>query len=277
MFRKIALSLAITSLVMGAQAQKLQKGQKVETVVNMKMNMNIEMMGQNVDNTTETTNTNDIEVKEASDKGFVVASTTRRIIMKANAMGQDISFDSDKKEDLDGQMGQAMKGAIGKTDEFQVDNQGVLTDVKMAEREGQAGGFGDMVNVGAAMAKGQQFPLIMPGNGKKFKVGDTWSDSAGTSETVKTYTNYVIKSISGNEMVVGLTGKLAKSGVVQQQGMEIQMDLNGDFTGDSSYDTASGLLTKNTTVMDMKGSLGLMGQSAPLTMKTTITTVVNKK
>ena len=56
-----------------------------------------------------------------------------------NAMGQDMKFDSDKKEDMDGQMGQAFKGKIGVPREFTVNKEGIITAVKnkMKKRKNQ--------------------------------------------------------------------------------------------------------------------------------------------
>jgi hypothetical protein len=77
-------------------------------------------------------------------------------------------------------------------------------------------------------------------------------------------------------MFVTFTGTLAKNGTIEQQGMEIQMDITGDIKGDATYDAGTGLLKNNNTVSDIKGTLGVMGQNAPLTMKVTASTVAKK-
>jgi len=60
------------------------------------------------------------------------------MIIKGNAMGQEMNFDSDKKEDMDGQVGQALKGHIGTAQEIQVDKQGKVASIKEGEENSPA-------------------------------------------------------------------------------------------------------------------------------------------
>src|ERR1700712_4691276 len=104
MTKRILAVVLMTATTLAGYAQKIavKKGQKLETVTTTKMTM--EVMGQNVEN--ETTLTSAVEIKDVSADGFLFANTVKRMVIKGNGMGQDMSFDSDKKEDMNGNVGQ---------------------------------------------------------------------------------------------------------------------------------------------------------------------------
>jgi hypothetical protein len=274
MLKRTSLLFVAAILMAGmVHAQKIAvtKGQKLETTTSTKTSM--EIMGMSIDN--ESTASSEVEVKDVNANGFLFTNTIKRMVLKMNGFGQDINFDSDKKEDMDGQMGEAMKDKIGKPEEVVVDKQGKVTEVK-SSGEKKAGGMGEMMDFSASLMKGQPYPVLIQLPAREVKPGDTWTDSAGTVESVKTVTTYVLKQVSGGEVLVTFTGTMAKSGTVEQQGNEIQMDMNGTVNGEATYEASSGLLKKNTVTSDIKGTLGVMGQNAPMTMKVTANTVAKK-
>jgi Family of unknown function (DUF6263) len=257
-----SMAFAVTATA-GVQAQKVAvtKGQKLETVTTTKMNM--EVMGQTIDN--ESTSTSSVEVKEVTADGYLFTNTVKRLTMKGSGMGQDMSFDSDKKEDMDGQVGQAVKDKIGAVQEIMVDKQGKVTGIKESEdKKAPGGGMADMMSMTGDIAKGQAYPILIQLPSKSVKPGDTWTDSTGTPATLKTVTVYTLKSVTPEGALVSFTGTLAKSGTVEQNGMEIQMDMTGTSKGEATYETASGILKSNATALDIKGTLGIMGQNAPI-------------
>ncbi len=275
MTKSILLLLIVTvSAVFTAQAQKLaiSKGQKLETMTTTKMT--IEVMGQNVDN--ESSSTSNVEVKDVNADGYLFANTVKRMTMKGSGMGQDMSFDSDKKEDMDGQVGQAVKDKIGAVQEIQVDKQGKVAAIKEAVDSKPAGGMADMMSLTGDIAKGQPYPLLIQLPARALKTGDSWTDSSGTAATIKTVTTYTFKGINDGAAVLSFTGTLAKAGTIEQNGMEIQMDMTGVTKGESSYDAASGLLKTTTSSADIKGTLGIMGQNAPIAATVTSNIVAKK-
>ncbi len=277
MLKRTVLLFAVTLATVGmANAQKIavSKGQKLETTSVTKMS--VEVMGQNIDN--ETTSTTEVEVKDASDNGYVFANTLKHMVVKSNAMGQDIHFDSDNKDDMQGQMGEAMKNTIGNPSEVTVDKQGKIVEIKGAAADKKApAGMNDMLNMSNSLAKGQAYPVLLPlPVGKQLKPGDSWVDSSGTPETFKSVMTYTLKQITGDDVLVSFTGIIAKNGTIEQQGMQIQMDITGNVKGDATYEAGSGFLKKNTTVSDIKGTFEVMGQSAPLAMNLTVNTVGKK-
>ena len=275
MTKRIFLSFVLMAATAGAtysQKIALTKGQKLETITSTKMTM--EVMGQNVDN--ESTATSNIEVKDVNNDGYLFTNTVKRMTMKGSGMGQDMSFDSDKKEDMDGQVGQALKDRIGTVQEIQVDKQGKVTSTKDSDEKKAAGGMADMMSMTGDINKGQPYPILIQLPAKGVKTGDTWTDSSGTVATIKTVTIYTLKGVTADGALVSFTGTLAKSGTVEQNGMEIQMDMTGTTKGEATYDAGSGLLKTSASSSDIKGTLGIMGQNAPIAA-TVIANIVAKK
>jgi Family of unknown function (DUF6263) len=274
MTKRILLPLGIllvTIAVSNAQKISVTKGQKLETLTTTKMTM--EVMGQNIDN--ESNTTSEIEVKDANEKGYLFANTLKRMLIKGSAMGQDINFDSDKKEDMDGQMGQALKGRVGTTQEILVDKQGKVAATKDSASK-TPGGISDVMNMTADLSKGQAYPLLIQLPAKSVKPGDTWTDSTGTAATIKTVTTYTFKGTTAAETQVSFSSTLEKNGTIEQNGMEIQLDMTGTIKGDAVYETATGLLKTTNSTSVIKGTMGVMGQSAPITANVTATVAVKK-
>lgn len=103
--KKVVLVVFLFSAVI-ASAQTvtrkigLAKGQQLEQLSHVKMNMTQEMMGQNMEIKMESDITNIVEIKNAAGNNFEVANTLKKILMNMNAMGQDMKFDSEKKRIL---------------------------------------------------------------------------------------------------------------------------------------------------------------------------------
>lgn len=283
--KSLSLSLA-ASLLLGsvtlAQTTSgklsLKKGQKFQIDNNITSVINQEMMGQSIEITIDANMVHQVEVKDKKDTSYVVASTLTKLITNGSAMGQNMSFDSEKKEDLESATGQAMKDQLNVEKEMELnENADVIKGVKV-ESKAPTGGMMDMVNsatgAGADESNGAKAAFEVMPMGKK--LGDTWSDSTITDE-IKTYRNYTLKSINGNDATVALTGKQITNKKVEQQGMEVNVTMDGKLTGEGIVDMNTGIVKERTLVMDGIGSAEVMGQSIPVTTKVTTKTTVTSK
>lgn len=261
-------------MVGASYAQKIavKKGQQLETIATTKMSM--EVMGQNMDNLS--TLTSSVAVKDITDSSYIFSNTVKRMTIKINGMGQDISFDSDKKEDMDGQMGQALKDQIGAIQEIQVSKQGKVISTRQTADKKPGPDMASMMSMSGDLTQGQPYPILIQLPAKAVKVGDTWTDSSSSAATIKTVTTYTLKSVGAEGALVSFTGTMVKNGTIQQNGMEIQMDITGTVKGDAAYEVGSGLLKTNTSTSDIKGTLGIMGQNAPIAATITATVVAKK-
>ena len=241
--------------------------------------MNQEAMGQSIEIKMEGDITNLVEVKETVSNGFDVSNTVKKVLMNMNAMGQDMKFDSDKTEDMEGNIGQAFKSRINKPREFTVSKEGVITTVKSKEEnKDEAGGMmGGMMSGAMQVEKeGAAFESLanIPLNGAK--VGESWKDST-SDENGKTFTTYTLKEVKGSEGIVTLSSNTALSREMEQQGMTMQMEMTGTTTGEYTFDLATGIIKTRKAVSKSSGTIDVAGQSMPLNIETTIESVINKK
>jgi hypothetical protein len=254
----------------------LLKGQKLQVDNNIKVLINQEMAGQKIEITSDANLVHQLEVKDKKDKSYVVASTLTRLTNNGSAMGQTLSFDSDKKEDLESETGKAMKDQLNVTKEVELNESAVVINgIKSDKKAAATGGLMDVINnvtgAGNDESNGANAAFEVIPSGKK--AGDTWADSSITDE-VKTYRNYTLKEVKGNTATVVLSGKQLTNKKVEQQGMEISVTMEGNLSGEGFVDMNTGILREKTMVMDGTGSAEFMGQSIPVSTKVTTRTTV---
>lgn len=254
----------------------LAKGQKIQIDNNIKSVINQEMMGQSMEITIDANMIHQVEVKDKKANYYLVSSTLTKLSTNGSAMGQEMKFDSDKKEDLESETGKALKDQLNVSKEVELnENANVINGIKKDSKASTGGQLMDMVNNvtggGNDESNGANAAFEVIPSGKK--AGDSWSDSSITDE-IKTYRNYTIKAVNGNNATISLTGKQITRKKVEQQGMEINVSMEGKLSGEGIVDMNTGLLKQKTTVMDGTGSAEMMGQSIPVTTKITTTTTV---
>ena len=209
---------------------------------------------------------------------YLVASTLTKLSTNGSAMGQEMAFDSDKKEDLESETGKLMKDQLNVTKEVEMNEKAQVINVGKNSAPSSAGNqLMDMVNnmtggfVDESNGAGSAFEIIPTGK----KLGDSWSDST-ISGDAKMYNYYTLKSINGNNATIQLTGKQLISKKMNQQGMEINVKMESILSGEGIVEMTTGLLQQRKTVLDGTGTAELMGQSIPMTSKITTTTSVKK-
>jgi hypothetical protein len=254
----------------------LKAGQKFQTDNVVKTVTNMEMMGQQMEIKAEVTVNRQLDIKGKKDNMYNVASTVTRMITTADMMGQNMSYDSDKKEDTAGEMGKMFREKINVPTELEMNDEGKITPLKKQDNKAadDASGISAMMT---SLGAGTDETIltddvfhVMPG---KIKTGDTWSDSIIT-EGLKTYRDYTIKSIQGNEATITISGKQLMDKKMENQGMEMTLVMESKLTGEMLVDTKSGVVKQRTLSSDGTGNMEMMGQELPITTKvdTTSTT-----
>ena len=255
----------------------LIKGQKLQIDNVVKSLTNMDLMGQAMEMTSDATMTHQVEVKETKESNYTVASTITKITSNGNAMGQAYTFDSDKKEDLETEIGKAMKGQLNVTHEADFNTSGnVISEKKVAAAQAQnsnpmmdmmknlTGGGSD--DGGGA---GEIFQVLPKGK----KPGDSWTDST-IAEGSKTYKTYTLKEIKGNDAILTLSGTQSTNKKIEQQGMEVNVTMESKLSGESTVDLTTGIIKQKSLVMDGTGNADAMGQAIPITTKITSNTLV---
>ena len=276
----LAVTLLSTTL---SQAQNngtkliLTKGQKLQIDNTVKSLTNMDLMGQSMEMTSDATMTHQVEVKDKRETIYTVASTITKITSSGNAMGQAYTFDSDKKEDLESEIGKAMKGQLNVTHEADFNTAGtVISEKKAVSTEApNSNPMMDMMknltgggnNDGGGA--GEIFQVLPMGK----KPGDSWTDSS-IAEGSKTYKTYTLKEIKGNDAILTLSGTQSTNKKIEQQGMEVNVTMESKLSGESTVDLTTGIVKQKSMVVDGAGNADAMGQAIPITTKITSNTIV---
>jgi len=249
---------------------KLSTGKTYQVDNKVETNSTTEIQGQSMESKFNVTSTYKIEVKGKKGDNYNLTNTLSHIVMDMNVMSQQINFDSDKKEDMDGQMGEGLKAFIKQPKDLQIDNSGKI--VSKDSTDSSLSGVAQRLNL-AQTGFGTQLAFVaLPDN---VKVGASWTDSSNTDGISRT-TNYTIKSISGGIADVSFTGTTTSDVKMEQNGMEISTKTKGKVAGEEKVEVKTGIIQSSTSTGDASGTVSAMGQDFPATVKVTSTTTVKE-
>ena len=263
----IFLAFSIGILSVNAQQIKLEPGKKITSVSTADMDMDMGMGGQMK---IKSSSMNVLSITDSDDKNYKGTNTITRMTMSQEGMGQSTEYDSDKKGDRDSEIGKTVGKELDKPIQILIDRTtGKATESnpeKTTEPEADtnpmAGMMGGMGEKTAAAMVSSAFFIIPQGK----KAGDKWSDST-TEAGIKGVRNYELQSISKEEATILL--KIVSKGVISKEIQGMQMEMNMNTTAQSIIRTnvTTGLVKKNSTTGTVEGTLDMMGQSMPISMK----------
>lgn len=289
--KKIIL-LAAVVLSLNAYAQTINgkinfmKGQKLEVVTETQKTTAMEVMGQSMESTVNSTMTEAFDIEDVTDKGATIEYKVKRLVFNANGMGNTQSFDSEKEGDRNGQLGKMLEKSLKNKYKMNVDAYGNITAVtkdddnpnapKDAEAEALQGIVSSQLglNFGVPKTGDASFFKILPG--KELTKGDSWTDSASAAGQKRT-TVYTVSDITENEVVLNYTEQIDINATQQIMGQEANIKANDKITGLVTIDKASGLLKQKTATIDNSSTIEAQGMSIPSTGKTTLTIKITAK
>lgn len=271
----LVVAAMCSSMALFAQSNaslNLKKGQKyiVENKVTTKSST--EMQGQQMEANIDATTSYNIEVKDAAGNNYNLTNTITNLKMNMSQMGQEMTFDSEKKDDLAGPIGTAMKDFINQPKDIVIDKSGKVVGEKKEEKKDEATSM-MAKQLGNFEATGFGADMAFEALPQNVKVGSTWTNKTDADGISKT-TNYTVKSINGKLATIGLEGTLATDTKMEMQGMEITTKTTGTFTGEEIVDITTGVVQSNNLTTDAKGIVGVMGQELPTTSKVVSATTV---
>jgi hypothetical protein len=233
-----------------------------------------EMMGQSMEMTLGSNTVINTEVKDVKNNNYTIIQTLTSVKSTFSGMGQDKSFDSDKKEDMDSEAGALYKDKFNVPKELVITNEGVniTTDTsKKVEGADPMAGMMEMMSGGQDNVTGALFLVIPAGK----KVGDTWADST-SNEGVKMKRTYTLNSIANKEASVTINGVVDINKTMQVQGMDLNTVMTSKINSTVLVDVITSVQKENKSVTDVTGTIDVMGQSVPITSKiNTVTTIKN--
>lgn len=245
---------------------KLAKGQKYQVESKIASSNSIQMQGQSIDNSTNMVSIYKIEVTGSEGNNYNLTNTITNIQMNVSMMGQEMNFDSDKEEDMNGQMGSAFKEFINQPKQIELDKAGNVLTSDSTSLSGIAKQLNfDVSGYGSQLAF-QPLPA-------KLKTGATWIDKTDNDGNSKAIT-YTVKEINGTVATIAFNGTISTESAMEQQGMELKQKTSGTYTGEERVDIHTGVIQTNTSTTNATGTVTAMGQDLPIITKVTTTTTV---
>lgn len=254
----------------------LVKGQKYVVENKITTTSSSEMQGQSMETNADITSVYNIGVDDVKDNTYNMTNKIAAIKMNMSTMGQNINFDSDKKEDMDGEMGSNLKDYINHPYPVVMDLSGkVIVQDKKDSAKNSAPSPTEMMlkQMGDPEAQGYGAVFAFLAISKKAQPGNTWQDSTSKDGVIRV-TNYTIKDIKENIATITVSGTETRDTKIEMQGMEIGTKTSGKFSGEETVDINTGVILQNNTTMDASGNISVMGQEVPTKVKATSVTTV---
>lgn len=277
--QKIRLSslavLVIFSLTATAQQTKIdvQRGQKYQVETSSKMNSSAEVMGQTMENSSDTKSATVYEILGAGQDGISLQSTIIKMLVNATMMGQSMSYDSDKK-DNEGPIAEVLSPLVNKVKGIILDNNGTIVKQDVSEAAAQAAMMG-AVTSGNETATELFIPALI---GKELKSGDSFSDTSTVKKEKFSSADsgtYKVTAIENGIASISYTGTQVIVTVMEQMGMEMTSNTNNIVKTELQFNTKTGLILAKATVVESTISIDAGGMTIPATGKTVTTITVS--
>lgn len=275
MYLKQWIAAAAIIMATGSYAQTtklaLNKGQKFEVITVSKVNTVADVMGQQMENNVDNNSNEMYEVTDTRPGETDLGLTITKLKANVQAMGQEMSYDSDKK-DNSGPLADEMSKTVGKTKKMTVDAAGKI--IKEDKPEKEAGG--GMMNMGSGSLSSISIfyaSLI----GRDLSPNSTIADSViSNTDKIKSKVvgNFVVKSIENGIATIEFTGTQTTSGVIEQMGQEMSMSGSSKVSSQIKMNIGTGIILETSTTTDGSNTVEAMGMSIPVTVKSTTTTIV---
>lgn len=268
----------------GASPINFPKGKKLEMVAQTKAVISQEMMGQSMDINVNSTITRAFDIEDVKNGTAKIEHKVKRLQFSFDAMGQQQSFDSDKEEDVKGEMGKAFEKSLKNKYSMEVDANGNIVAVKpdddnanKTEEKDNADMMGNMMS---QFAEGLEVPKVgdvislklnTKGNLAK---GQSWSDSLTGGVETGTI-KYTVADVTNADVLIDYLSEAVTKKSQDVGGMAMDVDLKNKTTGQITLDKKTGLLKKRTIESQGSGTMEVAGQSIPMSSKVSGTITVN--
>ena len=283
-------SCKTTSEVVDLKLQ-MPKGSQYEYTTAVDMNMTQNVQGQEIKMKNKMTFVYLFDIISDSANWKTVTSTIQQMKMEMDAMGQNMSIDTDNMSDTSGPMGMMNKmfgGIKGKQFSFTINDKGEVGKVTgmrelvesmvpadMPNREQALQQMSGSINEESFRQNIQQTFAVFPK--QPVKIGESWTDTTTMSNQgmmTKSVNNYTLESVNDGKAVIKVTSALS-SAQAQINGMD--MTLNGSNNGKYTYDMSTGMVLSGDLKMIMDMEMSTQGQKMPMKIESDIKITSKKK
>lgn len=261
-----------------------EQGQLLGITVQLKTTVAQEAMGRAIDFDLEGSAIHSFKVTNATEDNSTLHHQVNEIGFKFDGMGQKTSFHSGNEKDLNGIFGKPVREMLGKTYDMIIDPSGKVLVIQPEKMEPVK--WDDRFAIIASMLKDVATVVQPPakGYGCFFKVlpdketarGESWTETL-ENESGKYATTYTLADINDSTILVDLSGVSTTITKAEMMGNETVTTMNNKTTGRIILDRATGLVREKNFTTESNGSTEAMGNTLPVTSKTTISIKVKKE
>lgn len=230
-------------------------------------------MGQTMEiNSTSNTDLTYKIADAAPDKNLDI--TYNKINMTMEAMGQQMNFDSESA-DTTNQGSKAFRAVKGSKVTVLVGSDGTVKSVKGADKIAAKASAGNrqtqellnrLFSESALKSSFEQLFKFYPH--EPVKQGSTWTSTTKIASpyAMTLQNNYTLVKIDGDKSTLKIDGKAGTDGSVkfEQQGMTMDITLNGTSAGTMEIDNKTGMPENTDITQHLKGTVNAMGQEVPV-------------
>ena len=260
MKKLIIASAILLAVSVNAQVGNIAVGKKIQMFTESKGANTVSMMGQEMEIPSTAKTTSEIEVKSVTTDAITATITLKRIAASTNIMGQENSFDSDEKPTSNNPMAAALLKNLNKPQDVVLE-------------KGKIRGKTDIGITGVPTSNEVAKKLFLAVDVANIKEGFKWTEQAD-GEGTKTNTIYTITKVTTTDIEVTATSSIKIEATINQMGMDMKQNISGSVVSVSVYDAATMLLKADATKMDLSGTIQIMGNDAPMSVKLITTTTV---
>lgn len=246
---------------------QLEKGRKLTLQNNSSTNADLGMGMEMKNNSKQIF---DIDVIDINETSLSLQFRLKKLTMDIDAMGQQVTYDSDKESDRQSEIGKSIPEDMYKTDTVRISRlTGKLIDRKRKNAEQADANENPMAGMMSGVGNADQGEIVadmffmIP---KDIKTGENWKDSL-IEKTMKKYLTYTLQAIDGDKATVLVNEQSNISTESEVQGMAMQVNMTGNNKYTLIVDLKTGLTLSKTMDSDITGTIEVMGQSQNISSK----------
>ena len=255
-----ASAMALLLITTNAQTSKIPVGKKLQLLSETKINTTVSMMGQEMEVPATTKTFVEVNVKAATATSVTAVVTTKKIGVNLSMMGQETSFDSDDKNIANNPAAADALKNLNKPEEVIIENGKLKGSFEI--------GIRGMMTSGELAKK-----MFLTLDAANITEGFKWTEENNTDGS-KINTIYTVTKVTATDIEVTATSNIKIAQTIQQMGMDMKQNTSGTISAVSLYDATTAILKADATKIDMTGTMNVMGNDAPISIKIITTSTV---
>jgi hypothetical protein len=238
--------------------------QKINIVQASKITSSVSMMGQSMDIPVDGEIFVAIDIKSNANNKANITYKITRVKTATSVMGQDMKVDTDDKASLNGNpAADELTKSLNKPNNITIEN-------------GKIDGKDAAISTGTNPTEISFLStLIAPAELENKKEGDKWTSEITGDIGNKSVTIYTITKLTSDEIEVTSNATVSKNGKQSTPMGDANQKMSGTISTVTLYNSKTNLMKGQAVSMNLSGTVEMMGQELPVTLKGTTTTTVN--